>query len=107
MIDNNMERHVVLKSKVWSSLSKIKRDKAAEQVEIGIEMLSVLDDLGINKFTEIINEIPRLVVAQHTDWWWSYLLKHVGEKLQNWMLSQKFYSSARTISFVNAGNDKF
>lgn len=51
-----MEEPVVLKSEVKLALAIMNRNKAAGPDSIVIEILSVLDNLGIDKITEVINK---------------------------------------------------
>lgn len=52
-----MERPIILESEVKSTLTKMKRKKAAGSNENVIEILTVLDNLVIDTVTEEINEI--------------------------------------------------
>lgn len=51
--NENIEDHVVLKSEPI----KINRDKVARPDKIVVETISALGDLGIDKITEIVNEV--------------------------------------------------
>lgn len=47
----------ILKTQVEAALAKLNRNKAAGPEGILTEMLTALDDFGIDKITEITNEI--------------------------------------------------
>lgn len=51
-----MDEPVVLKSEVKLALAMMNRNKSAGPNSIVIEILSALDNLGIDKITEIINK---------------------------------------------------
>ena len=53
----NMDGPKILKSEVESSLRKLKRNKAAGPDEVVTEMMIALEDYGIDKLTDIVNEI--------------------------------------------------
>lgn len=54
-IHKNKNGHMTLKSVVWTAMTKKKRNKAAVTVEYVIKMLTVWDELRIDKVTEEIN----------------------------------------------------
>lgn len=57
-IHKNIEKWPrILKSEVRSTLAKINKNKVSESDGIVIETLSALDAFGIDKITEIVNEI--------------------------------------------------
>lgn len=58
-----MLRLEILKSEVKSQLTKINTNKATGTGQIVIEMLSAINDIGIDKFTEILNEIYDNVIV--------------------------------------------
>ena len=53
----NMDGPKILKSEVESSLHKLKRNKAAGPDEVVTVMMIALEDYGIDKLTDIVNEI--------------------------------------------------
>ena len=53
----NLEGPTILRSEVQAALAKMKRNKATGPDEISAEMLEALDDYGLEKLTELINEI--------------------------------------------------
>lgn len=53
----NMEEPLILKSELSSAIANMKKNKAAGPGKIVIEMLTVLNNLGINKFSEVIDKI--------------------------------------------------
>ena len=57
LILKNMDGPKILKSEVKSSLYKLKSNKAAGPDEVVTEMLIALEDYGIDKLTDIVNEI--------------------------------------------------
>lgn len=57
IIKKNIEGPKILISEVRSALSKMKRNKAMGPDEIATEMIVALDEFGLEKLTEIINEI--------------------------------------------------
>ena len=52
-----MEGPEILRSEVRAAMAKMKRNKTAGSDEIVIEMVTALEDFGIEKVTEVINEI--------------------------------------------------
>ena len=57
LIRKNIEGPRILKSEVSAAVAHTKRNKAAGPDGIVVEMIEALEDFGINKLTEIINEI--------------------------------------------------
>ena len=65
----NMDGPKILKSEVKSSLHKLTRKKAAGPDEVVAEMLISLEDYGIDKLTNIINEIYDTgVIPEELSW---------------------------------------
>jgi len=56
-INKNLDGPAILKSEVVSALKKMERNKAAGPDEIVTEMLTSLEDFGMEKLTELINKI--------------------------------------------------
>ena len=57
IIRKNMEGPEILRSEVRAAIAKMKRNKTAGPDKIVIEMVTALEDFGIEKVTEVINEI--------------------------------------------------
>ena len=57
LIKKNMEGPLILKSEVRAVVAKMRKNKAAGPDEIMTEMIMALDEFGIEKLTEVINEI--------------------------------------------------
>eukprot|EP00795_Rhopilema_esculentum_P008226 gene8226-biopygen9334 len=56
-IKKNFDGSKILKSETESALKKMKKNKAAGPDEITAEMLTFLDDLGMDKLTEVVNKV--------------------------------------------------
>ncbi|MCH9665805.1 MAG: hypothetical protein K0U41_08180 [Gammaproteobacteria bacterium] len=56
-IHKNLDGPNILKSEVRAALAKMKRNKAAGPDEIVTEMITALEEFGIEKLTEVVNEI--------------------------------------------------
>ena len=52
-----MEGPEILRSEMRAAMTKMKRNKTAGPDEIVIEVVTALEDIGIEKVTEVINEI--------------------------------------------------
>ena len=57
LIENANEGPSILKEEVESALKKMKNNKAAGPDEIRVELIKSLEEFGINKLTEILNEM--------------------------------------------------
>ena len=57
IIRKNMEEPEILKSGVRAAMAKMKRNKSAGPDEIVIELLTALEDFGIEKVTKVINGV--------------------------------------------------
>ena len=56
-IRKNVEGPPITKAEVRNAIAKIKHGKAAGPHEIVVEMIAALDDFGMNKVTEVTNQI--------------------------------------------------
>ncbi|XP_042884442.1 uncharacterized protein LOC122261026 [Penaeus japonicus] len=56
-VEKNMEGPPIIKSEVRVAIGKMKKNKAPGPDKIVTEMIKALDEFGIDKMTEIINEI--------------------------------------------------
>ena len=56
-IRKTMEGPEILSSEVRAALQKMKRNKAAGPDEVVIEMIVALEDFGVEKLTEVLNEV--------------------------------------------------
>ena len=56
-IPENMDDPKILRSEVQAELKKMKRHKAAKPDEIVTEMITSLEESGVSKVTDILNEI--------------------------------------------------
>lgn len=51
----------ILKSEVSTAMVRIRRDKSAGSNEVVIEMVLILDNIGIDKIIEVINENGKIL----------------------------------------------
>ncbi|XP_047494947.1 uncharacterized protein LOC125043038 [Penaeus chinensis] len=57
LIEKNMDGPQILKSEVRAAVGKMRKNKAAGPDEIVTEMVTAMEDFGIEKLTEVINDI--------------------------------------------------